>query len=110
MAGFNHLTMVGNLTRDPQLSYTETRTAVCDFGLAVNRKWKGANGEKREAVCYIECRSWGKSAEVVAKHLAKGALILADGHLDFEKWDQDGATRSRHRFIVESVQFLPSGK
>lgn len=110
MAGYNHLTMLGNLTRDPQLRYTEHKTAVVDVGLAVNRKWKGADGQPREKVCFIECRAFGSLAESISKYQAKGALILLDGHLDYETWEKHGEKKSRHRLMIENAQFMPNGQ
>ncbi len=110
MPAVNRVLMLGNLTRDPQLSYTPNQTAVADFGLAVNRKWQGQDGAKRESVCFIDVRAFGTTAENVNKYLHKGNLVFIEGHLDFEKWDQDGQPRSKHRLTVESVQFMPQGK
>ncbi len=66
MANYNKVFLIGNLTRDPQLRYTPSQTAVCDFGLAVNRKSKTSTGEMREEVCFVDITAWGKQAETLA--------------------------------------------
>lgn len=107
---YNKIILAGNLTRDPQLSYLPSQTAVVEFGIAVNRKWTGKDGEKKEEVCFVDCRAFGKVAETLNKYLTKGKPVLVDGRLSFESWmAQDGTKRSRHRVVVENFQFLPSG-
>ena len=109
MAGFNKVLLMGNLTRDPQLSYTPTQTAVVDFGLAVNRRWTGKGGESKEETCFVDCRAFGRQAENINKYLTKGRLVFVEGRLTFDSWtSQDGTKRSKHRVTVETFQFLPS--
>ena len=101
---------MGNLTRDPQLSYTPNQTAVVDFGLATNRRWTGQDGSQREETCFVDCRAFGRLAENMNKYLTKGRLVFVEGRLTFDTWTaQDGTKRSRHRVTVENFQFLPSG-
>jgi single-strand DNA-binding protein len=108
MAGFNKVFLMGNLTRDPQLSYTPSQTAVVDFGLATNRRWTSRDGEQREETCFVDCRAFGRMAENINKYLTKGRPVFLEGRLTFESWTaQDGTKRSRHRVTVESFQFLP---
>lgn len=108
MANFNKVLLMGNLTRDPQLSYTPNQTAVVDFGLATNRRWTGQDGSQREETCFVDCRAFGKQAETINKYLAKGRLVFIEGRLSFDTWTaQDGTKRSRHRVTVENFQFLP---
>jgi len=108
MAGFNKVFLMGNLTRDPQLSYTPNQTAVVDFGLATNRRWTGQDGTQRQETCFVDCRAFGRQAENINKYLTKGRLIFVEGRLAFESWTaQDGTRRSRHRVTVERFQFLP---
>ena len=107
MANFNKIFLIGNLTRDPQLSYLPSQTAVVEFGLAVNRRWTGRDGEKREETCFVDCRSFGRTAENVNKYMKKGSPLFVEGRLDFDSWTaQDGTKRSKHRVTVENVQFL----
>ncbi|MCX5636834.1 MAG: single-stranded DNA-binding protein [Planctomycetota bacterium] len=108
MAGFNKVLLMGNLTRDPQLSYTPNQTAVVDFGLAVNRRWTSKGGEAKEETCFVDCRAFGRQAENINKYLTKGRAIFLEGRLTFDSWTaQDGTKRSRHRVTVENFQFLP---
>jgi len=108
MAGFNKVLLMGNLTRDPQLSYTPSQTAVVDFGLAVNRRWTSKGGEAKEETCFVDCRAFGRQAENINKYLTKGRAVFVEGRLTFDSWtSQDGTKRSRHRVTVESFQFLP---
>jgi len=101
---------MGNLTRDPQLSYTPNQTAVVDFGLATNRRWTGQDGSQREETCFVDCRAFGRLAENMNKYLTKGRPVFIEGRLTFDTWTaQDGTKRSRHRVTVENFQFLPGG-
>ncbi len=108
MANFNKILLMGNLTRDPQLSYTPNQTPVVDFGLATNRKWTGQDGSQREETCFVDCRAFGRQAENINKYLSKGRLAFVEGRLTFDTWTaQDGTKRSRHRVTVENIQFMP---
>ncbi len=108
MANFNKILLMGNLTRDPQLSYTPNQTPVVDFGLATNRKWTGQDGSQREETCFVDCRAFGRQAENINKYLSKGRLVFIEGRLTFDTWTaQDGTKRSRHRVTVETFQFMP---
>jgi single-strand DNA-binding protein len=107
MANFNKVLLIGNLTRDPQLSYTPSQTAVVDFGLAVNRRWKSQDGENKEETCFVDCRAFGRLAENINKYLTKGRPLFVEGRLTFDSWTaQDGTKRSKHRVTVENFQFL----
>ena len=110
MANFNKVILLGNLTRDPQLSYLPSQTAVVDFGIATNRKWTGQDGQKREEVCFVDCRAFGKPAETINKYCKKGQPLMIEGRLTFDSWTgKDGTKRSKHRVTVENFQFLPAG-
>ena len=107
MANYNKVILVGNLTRDPRMSYLPNQTPVCDIGLAVNRRWRGQNGEQREETCFIDCRAYGKQAETINKYCAKGMPLLIEGHLKLDTWEaKDGTKRSKHRVSIERFQFL----
>lgn len=109
MANFNKVILVGNLTRDPQLSYLPSQTPVVEFGLAVNRRWRAQDGQQREETCFVDCRAYGRQAETINQYLAKGRQTLVEGRLQFDTWEgQDGQRRSKHRVIVERCQFLGS--
>ena len=109
MANFNKVLLIGNLTRDPQLSYLPSQTAVVDFGLAVNRRWTGKDGEKKEETCFVDCTSFGRPAETINKYLTKGRPVFVEGRLTFNSWTaQDGTKRSKLKVTVENFQFLGS--
>ncbi len=107
MANFNKVILAGNLTRDPQLSYLPSNTPVAEFGLAINRKWKGQNGEMREETCFVDCSCFGKQAETLNQYMSKGGALLVEGRLQLQQWTaKDGTKRSKHKVIVEQFQFL----
>ena len=109
MANFNKVFLMGNLTRDPQLSYLPSQTAVVDFGLAVNRRWTGKDGEKKEDTCFVDCTAFGRMAENINKYMSKGRPLFVEGRLTFDSWTgQDGTKRSKLKVTVENFQFLPS--
>lgn len=110
MANFNKVMLMGNLTRDPQLSYTPNQTAVVDFGLAMNRRWTGQDGSQRDETCFVDCTAFGRPAENINKYLSKGRPVFVEGRLKFESWTaQDGTKKSKLKVIVENFQFLPGG-
>lgn len=110
MASFNKVILVGNLTRDPQMSFLPSQTAVVEFGLAVNRRWRGPDNQQREEVCFIDCRAFGKQAETINQYLKKGRQVLVEGRLQLDSWEgKDGIKRSKHRVVVEAFQFLGTG-
>lgn len=107
MANFNKVILLGNLTRDPQLSYTPNQTAVVDFGLAVNRKWKGRDGSIKDETCFIDCRVFGKPAENINKFCKKGNPLFIEGRLTFDSWTaKDSSKHSKHRVTVETFQLV----
>ena len=109
MANYNKVILVGNLTRDPQMSYLPSQTPVVELGLAVNRKYKRQDGQQGEETCFIDCRAFGRTAEVLNQYVRKGQPILIEGRLQFDSWEgKDGQKRSKHRVFVENFQFLGS--
>jgi single-strand DNA-binding protein len=107
MANYNKVILVGNLTRDPDLKYIPSGTAVCEFGLAVNRTYKSKDGNQSEEVSYFDVEAWGRQAEVVNQYLSKGRPILIEGRLKQNRWEtQDGQKRSKIRVVLEQFQFL----
>ena len=113
MASFNKVILMGNLTRDPELKTLPSQATVCDFSLAVNRRWKDTNGNDREEVLFIDCAAFGKTGETIAGNLTKGRPIHVEGRLRLEQWEQeDGQKRSKIRVVVEQFRFVdrkPSG-
>ena len=107
MASYNRVILVGNLTRDPQMSYLPSQMPVVAFGIAVNRRWRGTDGQQREETCFVDCRAYGKQAETINQYLGKGKAVLVEGRLQYDTWEgKDGTKRSKHRVIVERFQFL----
>ncbi len=110
MASYNKILLMGNLTRDPQLSYTPSQTAVVDFGLATNRRWTSQDGSQRDETCFVDCRAFGRMAENINKFFTKGKPIFLEGRLTYDSWTaQDGTKKSRLRVTVENFQFISSG-
>jgi single-strand DNA-binding protein len=112
MASFNKVILIGNLTRDPELKYTPKGTAVAKIGLAVNRSWKTDTGETREEVTFIDVDAFGRQAEVIGQYLKKGRPLMVEGRLKLDQWDDKttGQKRSRLGVVLESFQFLDSGR
>ena len=109
MANLNKVMLIGNLTRDPELRYLQSGTAVCDFGLATNRRYKSSSGEQREEVTFVDITAWGRSAEVVSEFLQKGRPVFIEGHLKFDQWTtSDGQKRSKLKVVMDNFQFLDS--
>jgi len=107
MANYNKVILVGNLTRDPEVRYTPSGTAVAHFGLAVNRTWRSAEGENREEVLFIDITAFGRRGEIISEYCHKGDPILIEGRLQMESWQgQDGQRRTKHVVVVDQSQFL----
>jgi single-strand DNA-binding protein len=111
MASFNKVILLGNLTRDPQVRYTPSGTAVAEIGLAVNRYWfdKQTNS-RREETTFVDVTLWARDAEVAGEYLAKGRPVLIEGRLQLDTWDdkQTGQKRSKLRVVGERMQMLGS--
>lgn len=106
MPSFNSVTLLGNLTRDPELKTLASGGAVANFGLAVNRRWK-TDGETKEETTFVDCEAWGRTAELIGQYLTKGSACLVQGRLKYDTWeDKDGSRRSRLKVVAEQVQFI----
>ena len=113
MAGsYNKVLLMGNPTRDPEVRHTSGDRAVANFGLAVNRRYKTASGEKREEVTFVDCEAWGYTGENIGKFFAKGRPIFIEGRLKLDTWEdrKDGSKRSKLKVVVENFQFVDSKK
>jgi len=110
MANLNKVLLIGNLTRDPELRQTPKGTAVAQFGIAVNRTFRGEDGQSREEVTFVDLEAWGKQAETIAKFMTKGRPIFIEGRLKLDQWEDKngGGKRSKLRVVVENFQFLGS--
>jgi single-strand DNA-binding protein len=103
---FNQVTLMGNLTRDPELRSTPNGQSVCNFGLALNRSYKSADGEWAEATDFVDIVAWGPLGERVAQYLTKGRPALVAGRLQSRSWEQDGQKRSKLEVVAQDVTFL----
>jgi single-strand DNA-binding protein len=100
---------MGNLTRDPQLKYLPNNTAVCEFGLAVEHRWRDREGNQREDVCFVELAAFGRPGETINQYMSKGRPILVEGRLKFDTWtSQDGTKRSKHSVVIDNFRFVDS--
>ena len=107
----NNVKLAGNLTRDIELRYTNSGKALAKFGIAINDKWKGADGAAREKTTFVDVTAWGKQAEVLAQYLGKGSPLYLEGRLEYSTWDAaDGKKRSKLDVTLTSFQFLGGGK
>lgn len=105
---YNKVVLVGNLTRDIELRYSQGGMGIAKTAIATSRKFT-SNGEKKEEVCFVDITFFGRSAEVANQYLRKGSKILVEGRLNFEQWvDQNGGKRSKHSVTVETMQMLDS--
>ncbi|MDL2341510.1 MAG: single-stranded DNA-binding protein [Patescibacteria group bacterium] len=102
----NQVTLMGNLTRDPELRQTPTGQNVTSFSLALNRSYKDQSGQWQEATDYIDITSWGPLAERVAQYLSKGRRCLVQGRLQSRSWEQDGVKRNKVEVLASDVTFL----
>jgi single-strand DNA-binding protein len=103
---FNQVILMGNLTRDPELRTTPNGTSVCSFSLALNRSYKGADGNWQEATDYIDVVAWGPLGERVSQYMSKGRPCLVNGRLQSRSWEQDGQKRSKVEVVAQDVTFL----
>ena len=103
---FNQVILMGNLTRDPELRQTPNGQDVCSFSLALNRSYKGADGNWQEATDFIDVVAWGPLGERVAQYLGKGRPCLVNGRLQSRSWEQEGQKRSKVEVVAQDVTFL----
>ena len=103
MASVCKVILLGNLTREPEMRYAPTGTAICSFGMAMNHKY----GDKEET-CFLDVTAFGKLGELASQYLAKGRQAYVEGRLRLESWERDGQKRSKHTVIADTIQFLGS--
>ena len=108
MAYLNKVFLIGNLTRDPELRVTPKGTAICSFGLAVNRQYRDESGTARDETTFVDIEAWGKQGELVSKYLVKGNPCMVEGRLRFDSWEDktSGQKRSKLKVVLDNVQFL----
>jgi len=106
---YNKVVLVGNLTRDVEIRYSQSGSAIGNVGIATSRKWKSQTGEQKEEVMFIDLTFFGRTAEIANQYLRKGSKVLVDGRLTLQQWTaQDGSKRSKHVITVENLQMLDS--
>lgn len=103
----NRVTLIGNLTKDPELKYTPSKTAVVNFTIATNRQWKNSNGEEQDEATFIRCVAWAKLAEIIGQYLFKGKKIYVAGRLSNRSWDdQQGVKHYMTEVVVDDMIML----
>ena len=107
MASYNRVVLMGNLTRDVELRYTPSGTAVTDIALAVNERVK-KNDQWSDEVHFFDVTLWGRTAEIAGEYLSKGSPVLIEGRLKHDRWEQDGQKRSKVKIVGEKMQMLGS--
>ncbi len=105
MASYNRVVLLGNLTRDPELRYIGSGTAVSDIGLAINDRVK-RNNEWVEETTFVDVTLWGRTAEVANEYLSKGSSVLIEGRLKLDTWEKDGQKRSKLKVVGEKMQMV----
>ena len=106
---YNKVVLIGNLTKDIELKYLPSGSAVATSSVATSHKYKSASGEQKDEVCFLDFTIFGKMGEVANQYLKKGSKVLLEGRLKFEQWTvQDGSNRSRHILSVDTMKMLDS--
>src|SRR3990167_1293958 len=103
---FNQVVLMGNLTRDPEVRQIPSGQSVCSFSLALNRSFKGGDGEWKEATDYVDIVGWGSLGERVGQWLKRGSQCLVTGRLQSRQWEQDGQKRTKTEVVAQDVTFL----
>ena len=106
----NRVMLAGNLTRDPQVKFLSNEKCVASFGLAINNRFKGADGLVKEDTVFVDVEAWGRTGELVGQYLTKGRQCLIEGRLKLDAWDKDGVKHTKLKVVADAVHFLDSGK
>ena len=106
MASYNRVILVGNITRDIELKYTQSSLAVTEIGLAVNDRRKNQAGEWIEETTFVDVTLWGRTAEIAGEYLGKGSSVLIEGRLKLDTWEKEGQKKSKLRVVGERMQML----
>ena len=108
MASYNRVILMGNLTRDPEVKFLPSGTAVANFGLAMSERYTDRqSGEQRENVCFVDVEAWDRQAELVGEYFKKGSPIFIEGSLKFDSWEaEDGTKRNRLKVRLQRFQFV----
>ena len=110
MPNYNKITLIGNVTRDIEIRYTPSGTAVADISLAINRKRTGENGQSTEETTFVDVTLWGSTAEIVHKYSGKGQPLFVEGRLQADSWEDKttGQKRTKLKVVAENIQLLGS--
>ena len=110
MPNYNKVILMGNLTRDPEVKYTSGGTAIAKLGMAINRRWRGQDGQTQEETTFVDVDAFGRQAETVGQYLKKGRPIMIEGRLKYDQWEdkQTGQKRSKLGVVLERFEFLDS--
>ena len=106
MAGLNRVQLIGNLGKDPETRFTPQGSKVCNFSIAVNRRWKGGDGGPKEATDWFNIEVWGRLGEICQQYLHKGSRIYLEGRLKTVKYDQEGEHRSFTKVVASQMIML----
>lgn len=103
----NKVLIAGNLTRDPEITFTPNNVAICKFAMAINSKRKTADGSYKEDVCFVECVAFGRTGDAIGQYMSRGRPMFIEGRLNLEQWTtQDGQKRSKMTVVVDNFQFV----
>lgn len=108
MADFNRVILMGRLTRDIEVKYTQSGLAVTEVGLAISDRRKNQAGEWVEETVFVDVTLWGRQAEVASEYLSKGSPLFIEGRLKLDTWETDGQKRSKLRVVGERMQMIGS--
>ena len=106
MASFNKVILLGNVTRDPELRYISSGSAVTEVGLAINNRRKGPNGDLIEETTFVDVTFWSRDAEIIGEYVTKGTPLMVEGRLKLDTWEKDGKKNSKLRVVCERMQLL----
>lgn len=110
MPNVNMVIIAGNLTKDVEVKYTNSSTAIATFSVAVNERWKDKDGQTKEKAHFIDCDAWGKTGENIGKYFKRGDPIMVVGKLNFQQWEKDGQKRSKLTVTVDRFEFVGGSK
>lgn len=105
MTSYNRTIQLGNITRDIELRYTQSGTAVCELSIAVNERVK-KQGEWVEETSFFDWTLWGRTAEIAQEYLGKGSAVLLEGRAKQDRWEQDGQNRTKVKFVCDRMQMV----
>lgn len=106
MPTLNRVQLIGRLGRDPETRFTPTGKKVCNFSMAVDRRWKSAEGEQKEATNWFNIEAWGRLGEICQEYLTKGRLVYIEGRLQTDQYEKDGEKRYSTKIVALEMQML----